>query len=110
MLAGWEGWSLATPRPGEVIVHVEGEEMVLDAPDPDPDPVNPVASTTRVEPLSLPWLRYGRTYAFRAWPVDLAGNSAPREVAGPSPDSAARAPAPACEDDSPIAAAAERIA
>lgn len=84
VLAGWDGWSLSAPRPGKVVVHRDGEEQVLDAPDPDPNPLSPVASTTRPEPLTLPRLRYGRTYAFRAWSVDLAGNSAPHAVAGPS--------------------------
>jgi hypothetical protein len=84
VLAGWDGWSLSVPRPGKVVVHGDdGEELLVDAPDPDPDPVNPVASTTRIEPLTLPWLRYGRSYSFRAWTVDLAGNSAPHTVAGP---------------------------
>ena len=83
VLAGWDGWSLSAPRPGKMIVHENGTEVLKDAPDPDPDPVNPVLTTTRVEPLTLPWLRYGRNYAFRAFSVDLAGNSAPHQVAGP---------------------------
>lgn len=86
VLAGWDGWSLAAPRPGKVVVHEDGKEVLKDEPDPDPDPVNPVATTSRIEPLTLPWLRYGRRYAFRAWAVDLAGNSAPHEVAGPNTD------------------------
>ena len=60
VLAGWDGWSLSAPRPGKVVVHEDGEERVVDAPDVDPDPVNPVASSTRVEPGTLPRLRYGR--------------------------------------------------
>lgn len=87
VMAGWDGWSLSVPRPGKTVVHVDGDEVLVDAPDPDPDPVNPVASTTRIEPLTLPWLRYGRDYAFRAWTVDLAGNSSPHLVGGvPSDD------------------------
>jgi hypothetical protein len=86
VLAGWDGWSLAVPRPGKLVVHEDGEEVLKDAPDPDPDPVNPVATTSKIEPLTLPWLRYGRRYAFRAWAVDLAGNSAPHTVAGPGGD------------------------
>lgn len=87
VLAGWDGWSLSVPRPGKTVVHVDGDEVLVDTPDPDPDPVNPVASTTRIEPLTLPWLRYGRDYSFRAWTVDLAGNSSPHLVGGePSDD------------------------
>jgi len=87
VLAGWEGWSLSTPRPGKVIVHdpdapPEERERVLDVPPVDPAPVNPVASTTRPAPGTLPRLRYGRNYAFRAFAVDLAGNSSPHLVAG----------------------------
>jgi hypothetical protein len=81
VLAGWDGWSLSVPRPGKVVV--DEADGPVDAPDPDPDPVNPVASTTRIEPRTLPWLRYGRNYSLRAWTVDLAGNSAPHTVAGP---------------------------
>ena len=84
VLAGWDGWSLSAPRPGLVMIHEDGQERLVEAPAPDPDPVNPVISRTRVEPLTLPWLRYGRRYAFRAWAVDLAGNSAPHVVAGPA--------------------------
>jgi hypothetical protein len=83
VLAGWDGWSLSASRPGKVVVNEGGEEHVVDAPDVDPDPVNPVASTTRVRPGTLPRLRYGRRYAFRAWTADLAGNSSPHTVAGP---------------------------
>ena len=51
------------------------------------NPVTPLVVTNRVEPGTLPRLRYGRSYAFRAWAVDLAGNSRPHEL-GPtaSPD------------------------
>ena len=82
VLAGWDGWSLSAPRPGKVVVHVNGDEQVLDKPPPDPAPVNPVASRTVVAPVSLPRLRYGRRYAFRAYAVDLAGNSRPHTVGG----------------------------
>ncbi len=82
VLAGWEGWSLSAPRPGRVVVHDNGEEQVLEAPPPDPDPVNPVLSSTEVESGTLPRLRYGRRYAFRAYSVDLAGNSRPHTLPG----------------------------
>jgi hypothetical protein len=83
VLAGWDGWSLSAPRPGKVVINEDGEEHIVDAPDVDPDPVNPVASSTKVRPGTLPRLRYGRRYAFRAWTADLAGNSSPHIVAGP---------------------------
>ena len=96
-LFGWSGWSLSTPRPGKRVepVHVpktapgpdgqavaRGEKVQREqaaagpaADDPTLDTVTPVLLSTRVEPGSLPRLRYGRAYAFRAWGVDLAGNS-----------------------------------
>ena len=40
--------------------------------------------TNQVAPGTLPRLRYGRSYAFRAWAVDLAGNSRPHAL-GPAP-------------------------
>jgi hypothetical protein len=82
VLAGWEGWSLSAGRPGKVIVHEGGKEQVLDEPPADPDPVNPVASSSEIAPGSLPRLRYGRSYAFRAYAVDLAGNSRPHALGG----------------------------
>ncbi|MEZ5283940.1 MAG: hypothetical protein R2712_03845 [Vicinamibacterales bacterium] len=82
VVAGWDGWSLSAPRPGKVVVHKDGDELVMDAPPPDPNPVNPVATTSEVAPGTLPRLRYGRRYAMRAFAVDLAGNSRPHAVAG----------------------------
>lgn len=76
---GWDGWSLAAPRPGARVRHEDGDEVVED-PDTDPDPVTPLTIHTRVEPGTLPRLRYGRSYAFRAWSVDLAGNSRPHPL------------------------------
>ncbi|MFC9919601.1 hypothetical protein [Agromyces binzhouensis] len=81
VVAGWDGWSLAAPRPGRVIVHVEpGDpdeptEIVVDEP-PD-EPIAGAHTTSRVEPASLPRLRYGTSYSFRVLAVDLAGNSVP---------------------------------
>ncbi len=86
VLAGWDGWSLSAPRPGKVVVHKDGEELVLDAPDVDPTPVHPVTSTSEVAPGTLPRLRYGRSYSLRAYAVDLAGNSRPHAVGDPPPN------------------------
>jgi len=65
-------------------VYEKGEEIV-DDPVVDPDPATPLAVTTKVHPHSLPRLRYGRSYAFRAWAVDLAGNSRSHTI-GPAPN------------------------
>ncbi|WP_454049523.1 hypothetical protein [Cellulomonas sp. Marseille-Q8402] len=82
VVAGWDGWSLSAPRPGRVVVHVEppgpdgATEAVLDAP-PDP-PGDGARVTSRVEPGTLPRLRYGTSYSFRVLAVDLAGGSVPQ--------------------------------
>ena len=90
---GWEGWSLSAPRPGKRIRSARpGEtlpagsartgEVVEDSTGavPGQKPPHPVEFTNRVEPGTLPRLRFGRSYAFRAWQVDLAGNSRPHEL------------------------------
>jgi hypothetical protein len=83
---GWDGWSLAAPRPGRRVRHEDGEEIVEETV-VEADPVTPLVVTNRVEPGTLPRLRYGRSYAFRAWSVDLAGNSRPHQLGKtPSPD------------------------
>lgn len=80
-LFGWEGWSLSAPRPGKRIRHDDGDEVWEDMPDlPATDLVHPIRIRHEVQPGSLPRLRYGRRYAFRAWAVDLAGNSRPHEL------------------------------
>ncbi len=96
VLGGWDGWSLSAPRPGKRLIHdssagggtpeeqhADPLEKLEDPATPAPDVDNPVASLTAVEPGTLPRLRYGRNYSFRAWAVDLAGNSSPHTVAGP---------------------------
>jgi len=82
VVAGWDGWSLSAPRPGRVVVHVEppgpdgSTETVADAP-PD-EPLDGAHVVSRVEPGTLPRLRYGMSYSFRVLAVDLAGNSVPQ--------------------------------
>ncbi|HLS43933.1 MAG TPA: hypothetical protein VK045_00730 [Ornithinicoccus sp.] len=79
VFVGWDGWSLSAPRPGKVIVHGDGvngplgEELVLE--EPPGDAGDAVQIRSRVEPGTLPALRYGRRYSFRVRGVDLAGNS-----------------------------------
>ncbi len=81
---GWQGWSLSATRPGKRVRHEGGEEIVEDV-DVDPDPITPLVVETKAEAGSLPRLRYGRSYAFRAWAVDLAGNSRSRDLGSPPP-------------------------
>ncbi|MBB3695269.1 hypothetical protein [Sphingomonas sp. BK580] len=77
-LFGWSGWSLSAPRPGpraEPTQGAEGAQVETVADVAPTSGITPVAVVTRVAPGTLPRLRYGRSYAFRAWGVDLAGNA-----------------------------------
>lgn len=77
----WAGWSLVVPRPGRTLrarddpttgVQTETPEEVKD------EAVaggNGLAVQFRAVPGSLPRLRFGMSYRFRARVVDLAGNS-----------------------------------
>lgn len=91
VVAGWDGWSLSAPRPGQVLVHENGNETLHPPEKPSPTATAPVASVSDVAPGTLPRLRYGRSYAFRAYAVDLAGNSRPHIVAGVPTDPASSA-------------------
>jgi hypothetical protein len=81
---GWDGWSLSAPRPGRRIRHDGGDEIVEDPAD-DTDTVTPLRIRPRVADGTLPRLRYGRSYAFRVWATDLAGNSPPHTVGPATP-------------------------
>ena len=79
-LVGWEGWSLAAQRPGRTLTAATpaGDTIQTETP---LQPVNtPDASfpncqfTVRARAKSLPRLRFGYTYTFRARLIDLAGN------------------------------------
>jgi hypothetical protein len=86
-LVRWDGWSLATPRPGRKIKAVTGTRTEPDGrvvavqsedvvpPVPEPDPKFHLATVFRTPPGTLPRLRIGRTYRFRIPWVDLAGES-----------------------------------
>lgn len=81
-IARWAGWSLSAPRPGK---HLSRYANAADAipRDSEPDkfaedqPETPfkVTAQYQVAKKSLPELRFGRRYRFRARVVDLAGNS-----------------------------------
>jgi hypothetical protein len=81
---GWEGWSLSAPRYGRRVRHQDGDEIVEDDA-VDPNPITPIVIRNRVRDGTLPRLRYGRSYAFRAWAVNLAGNSRPHAIGVPPP-------------------------
>ena len=73
---GWEGWSLAAKRPGQAITNTSAEAI-----DADNKTDFPLYTSFEATPGTLPRLRFGRTYRFRARAVDLAGNSVlPRDL------------------------------
>ena len=78
-ICGWEGWSLAAPRPGKRIVEPgEGDDGGSIVAHHDPEAGNPFPSVTEVAaPKHAARLRVGHTYRMRVRTVDLAGNSVP---------------------------------
>jgi len=81
VFARWAGWSLSVSRPGKALSRFADPDKAIPQ-DGDPDyatdeAVTPFKMKVRyhVVPGSLPPLRFGRRYRFRARAVDLAGNS-----------------------------------
>lgn len=67
----WTGWSLCAPRPGKAIT----DQGVSSGSDSLQHSDSPLHVTMSPLPGTLPRLRFGRQYQFRARAVDLAGNS-----------------------------------
>ncbi len=83
-LFAWDGWSLAAPRPGKTLDSDPAAPVpLIDRPPNQPGPHFDARIHFDVTPGTLPSLRYGLSYRFRARTVDLAGNS----VAAGSSDS-----------------------
>ena len=70
-LIAWNGWSLAAPAPGRVVLP-DDAESVGDAPGEVPEGL-PLATQTKAHPRSLPVLRFGRNYRMRLRSSDLTG-------------------------------------
>jgi hypothetical protein len=76
-LFGWDGWSLAVPRPGRHIPHTpDAAEAVTDDVE-QLDSQLALNFDTDIVAGTLPRLRYSHRYAFRARTVDLTGMSTP---------------------------------
>lgn len=80
-IARWSGWSLSVARPGKHLSRYPDADRALPK-DDDPDYAEDQAETPfriaaeyRIVRGSLPPLRFGVRYRFRARAVDLAGNS-----------------------------------
>lgn len=76
----WAGWSLCTPRPGLVIKSEQAADSQIQAEVPSTvtdhaEGGNGVIATFKAQKGTLPRLRFGQLYRFRARIVDLAGNS-----------------------------------
>jgi photosystem II stability/assembly factor-like uncharacterized protein len=74
----WTGWSLAAQHPGNQLDKHGQSVQITNAP---LQGGFQFAAKFQATPGSLPRLRYGQTYSFRARPVDLAGNSLPFDAA-----------------------------
>jgi len=77
---GWDGWSLAAPRPGRAITATADTDPKVQDEVPN-QPINTPAGlypsveiTVRPRAAKLPRLRFGNWYSFRARMTDLAGN------------------------------------
>ena len=70
-MATWTGYSLVAPRPGKAIAD-DGGLVPGDGTDPGSD--FDLKATFTATPGTLPKLRFGRGYRFRARLADLAGN------------------------------------
>jgi hypothetical protein len=107
---GWDGWSLCARRPGRAIAYTEGDG------NQNPAVVGflanhapagyPVVSNYAATPGTLPRLRFGRTYRFRARAVDLAGNGRPLGYQAAAVDPATASPAVTYLRYEPVAAPA----
>src|SRR5690606_6508337 len=76
----WTGWGLCTPRPGRFLRARQVEDTQLQAEEPsttgeETDQGNGLAVEFKTLKGSLPRLRFGQLYRFRARVVDVAGNS-----------------------------------
>src|SRR5205807_1104096 len=67
----WAGWSLSAPRPGKTI----GADSTAQPQENPATTAIPLQTFFTAKKASLPRLRFGALYQFRARAVDLAGNS-----------------------------------
>jgi hypothetical protein len=79
----WDGWSLSVPRPGR---HLDLEDNPSQGAGERLADVSSMQAVFHPVPGTLPRLRFGRQYQFRARVVDLAGNGlAVTDVPSPNP-------------------------
>ena len=81
---GWDNWSLVAPRPGRSISYdrndtARTQTLAVDRVENKPTPEFPLVPQFSVVNGTLPRLRFGELYQFRARVVDLAGNGLPAQ-------------------------------
>lgn len=81
-VAGWDGWSLSAPRPGNRIGMLDVEAPVPPTEEP-PGFELPLEVTFRPTRGTLPALRFGRSYRLRGRLVDMSGRSVTPEALDP---------------------------
>jgi hypothetical protein len=80
----WDGWSLVAGRPGKHLSDTAADSLESDTGNPPPASADfQLQIDYAATPGTLPLLRFGRGYRFRARVVDLAGNSLPFEATAP---------------------------
>jgi hypothetical protein len=80
---GWDGWSLAVQRPGKHLPREPEQHDVTRDQEKFPGDLD-LEIEIQLLAGTLPRLRYGDTYRFRARTVDLAGHSTPFAMDDPS--------------------------
>ena len=75
-LMRWAGWSLVGARPGKHLSDIPSDGLEPNSPN-SADGNLQIQIDYAATPGTLPTLRFGGTYRFRARAVDLAGNSVP---------------------------------
>lgn len=80
-LARWDGWSLAAPRPGKALSHEADPAAPPEFPGNDPLTSAGISVRWKVEPGTLPTLRFGHGYRVRARALDLAGHAVALDAA-----------------------------
>jgi hypothetical protein len=88
-VARWDGWSLVAPRPGKAMSHAADPAAPPKLPSNDPLTSAGISIDWKVEPGTLPTLRFGHGYRVRARALDLAGHvvaldAAPDDEAQPA--------------------------
>lgn len=85
VLARWQGWSLAVPKPGKGINEDNANIVSSDSAEKDKYKLKDsvpfrMQVNSGLAPKTLPMLRFGKSYRIKIRTVDIAGNSLPHDV------------------------------